>query len=79
MTAAEHLQRCLTLLDELAGMGADPAAIGCFHRLCDAVEAGLAEVGDDPELERLRDGVLRIGAAGLAAGVVERARIGEAR
>ena len=76
MTAAEHMRCCLALLDELAGMGADPAAIDVFKRLCNAVEAGLAEVGDDPELERLRDDVLTIGAAGLAAGVIEKARIG---
>lgn len=81
MNAEAHLRRCVRLLDELAGMGSDPAAIDVFLAMADEVEAGMQEVDDDTDgqvvqaLEMLAEGVSTIGAAGLAAGVIERARV----
>lgn len=82
MTAEAHLHRCLQLLDQLSGMGADPAAIDVFYAMTHEVEAGIEAIDDDTDtdvarnLEKLAEDIMLIGSAGLAAGVVERARLG---
>jgi hypothetical protein len=89
MTAAEHLADARGLFDLLAAF--EPATdddasavIEAFWRMAAHVQAGLDAAAEDPMtsqtvrawLLRLHGAVVEIGAAGVAAGTIERARLG---
>jgi hypothetical protein len=86
-TAAKYLLDARALFKRLCA--SEPAddrdAFNCitaFRHLLDAIDAGVAAVDEGTpatvvaDLERLRKAAMEMGAAALAAGVVERARIG---
>lgn len=82
--AEAHLRNAERLLGRLscANPERDPQAVlATFRQLINATEAGLSAVDDEvaPEIARSLEAihciVLEVGAAGVAAGVIERVRV----